>query len=698
MNTRKIILNFVLLILLLAALAGYFRQLLKELPPIENLQSFVPRQTTNIYDINNQLIAEFFTERRTFIPLNQIPIHLQNAVLAIEDDKFFHHWGISPRGILRATINNLVRRRIAQGGSTITQQLSKVIFLTSERSFRRKIKELLLTLQLERNYSKQEILQFYLNQIYFGRGAYGVEAAAKTYFGKHASELDLAECALLAGLIRAPNYYSPFNNIQRAENRRATVLARMRKLGFISADEERQATGEPINPGGSYIPTRIAPYFLEYIRSLLAPKYGEDLLYQGGLSIYTTLDIKAQSAAEEAIGRLVEYDNLRRSYFENHHSSPVPVQVALVALDPRTGGIRAMVGGRDFRQSQFNRTYQAQRQPGSCFKVILYTAAIENGYSPTTILNDSPLVYLNDGRDWRLAAQTTDYLKTLPKEWLKDPMKVWTPENYKKKYFGPVLLRTALEKSLNSCAVQIIMNISANRVIDYARRLGIKSPLTNTYSLALGASDVNLLELTQAFGVLSNYGIRTEPYAIVRVEDKNGKILEENVPQETEVLNPATCFVMTNLLRGVVERGTGRYARNLGRPCAGKTGTTNEFTDAWFVGYTPDLVAGVWVGYDDKTPLGEGMTGGSLACPIWTDFMKKALREKPVLDFPVPSGINFCLIDRRTGLLALKNTREAYLEAFLSGSEPKSYLPASGQVLPSGTTFLYTPPPDEDGF
>jgi penicillin-binding protein 1A len=696
-NKKKISAVAILAVFIVgSACSAYLRSLFSGLPSIASLEDYTPSLVTKIYDYKGNLITELFTERRTLTPLKEIPVDLQNAVISIEDNNFFKHWGVSTKGISRAALNNLIKRKVAQGGSTITQQLAKTIFLTPERNLNRKMKELLLTVELERNYSKEEIFQLYLNQIYFGSGAYGVESAAKIYFSKHAKDLNLPECALLAGLPRAPNYYSPFNNPDRTLARRAVVLRRMRELNYITKEEEKQANQYPINSEKVSIPTAIAPYFIEYVRLQLEPKYGNQMIYRGGLSIYTTLDIQAQIGAEKALGEgLVSFDSERMAYFELHKSTPVKVQGALVAIDPKSGGIRALIGGRDFRESQFNRAYQAKRQPGSSFKPIIFTAAIENGFTPASVLEDKPRIYVNDGRDWRLVARTTDYLATLTPEELKDPMKVWVPENYGKKYNDKVLMRSALEHSLNMCAIEVLDQIGPMRAIDYARRMGITSSLTNTLSLALGASDVTLLEMVNAMSALASGGIKTVPYAVIRVEDKNGTILEENIPAEQEVLSPQTCFVMTNLLEGVVERGTGIAARALRRPCAGKTGTTNDFSDAWFIGYTPQLVAGVWVGYDERVSLGDKMTGGRVSCPIWTNFMAAALKGEPVLNFKPPDGIVFALIDPKTGLLAQTNTPGAYLDAFIKGTEPKDYYSPeeSGQ-----NATVNTIPEEESGF
>ncbi|MEW6042067.1 MAG: penicillin-binding transpeptidase domain-containing protein, partial [Elusimicrobiota bacterium] len=417
---------------------------------------------------------------------------------------------------------------------------------------------------------------------------------------------------------------------------------------------------------------------VENIKILLEPEIDQENLYRAGWNIYTTLDLQMQATAEMVLKEAVEEFDRKR--YELKKSTTVEkVQAALLAIDPRNGQIRVMVGGRDFRESQFNRTIQAHRQPGSAFKPIVYTAALERGYTPVTIIEDTPLVYVNDGRDWRLKATSTDYLITLPPEWLKDPMKVWNPQNYKKKYHGKVMLRTALEFSLNMCAVRTIAEVGPETVISYARKMGIESPLTNTLSLGLGASDVTLTEMVRAFGVLANRGIRTKPYSIIRIEDREGKIIKQEFPKEEDVLSEKTCFLMTNILKGVIQRGTGIYAGwRLRKPAAGKTGTTNDFTDAWFIGYTPNLVCGVWVGYDDKTPLGEKNSGGAVACPVWTEFMRKAIKYEPPVDFPLPpTGITFVQIDRDTGYLPSMSSKKVYLEAFLSGMEPTTSLEAA---------------------
>jgi len=667
---KKTSLIIVLSIFLLVFLVSvYFRKLLSEMPSPEILREYIPALSTKIYDVNNKLIKEFFIEKRTWIPISKIPIDMQHAVLSIEDHNFFKHYGISFKGIFRATIDNFLHKKIIAGGSTITQQLAKLAFLTGERTLDRKTKEFLLALQLERNYSKQEILEMYLNQIYFGEGVYGIVQAARVFFDKNVEELSLSECALLAGLIRYPGYYSPFKNSARAIFRRKTVLGRMKKLGYITEEQEILANRQPLRLKNRTGFSSDAPYFIEQLRIYLDKQYGSDIIYRSGWSIYTTIDIDMQKIAEETLEQhLKEFDKLKG--YENPISTE-KVQGALLCVETYTGQIRVMVGGRNFEESQFNRAIQAIRQPGSAFKPIIYLAALEHGFTPTSILNDTPLIYINNGIDWQLKARTTNYLTTLDRKILKNPMKVWVPENYKKQYYGNVLLRKAIEFSLNSCAVQVIQEIGPTTVIEYARKLGIKSPLTNTFSLALGASDVTLFEMVEAYSVFANKGIKTTPYYIIRIEDKDGRIIEQNFPKEEDVLSPQVCYVLTNLLKGVVLHGTGKYARFLNRPCAGKTGTTNDFTDAWFIGYVPQYVCGVWVGYDNHRRLGYNMTGGVVACPIWTDFMKRALKNVSVKDFEMPPKVTLVAIDAKSGLLASKFSKYIYMETFIKGTEPK---------------------------
>jgi len=661
----------------------YVLNLIKELPSEEELKSFTPVLSTKIFDRNGELISELFTEKRTWIEFKDIPNNLKLAVLAIEDHNFYHHWGINPKRILKAAIDNIIRHKVVTGGSTITQQLAKISFLTQKRTLKRKLKEFFLAIKLEHNLSKNEILEMYLNQVYFGKGAYGIQQATKIYFSKNVQELTLSESAMLAGLIRSPSYYSPIKNYDRATKRRNLVLKRMLQLGYISKEEYDQAISEPLIVGYYKIPSATAPYFVEYIREQLESEFPSELLYTGGLTIKTTLDLTLQKHAETILEQhLTKIDKLIRS--------TEPVQAALFSMDVKTGQILTMVGGRDFRKTQFNRVTQALRQPGSAFKPIIFLAALEHGFTPTSILEDTPLVFYNNGIDWELLSTTTDFsqldyskltklgisnqtefITNLNK--LKEKNKIWIPENYKNQYHGKVILRRALELSLNSCAIRLTMELGPNLIIDYARKLGISTPLTNTYSISLGASEVIPIELVNVFNTFANNGVKVEPYGILEVRDKLGNLLKSYIPKETVVISAESAYLITNLLKGVVRNGTGKYALNLGRTCAGKTGTTNNCTDAWFIGYTPDIISGVWVGFDIKKSLGRDATGGKLACPIWTDFMKLAVSSLPNKDFDKPDNIVEALIDMHTGLLAGPDSKKVYKEAFIKGTESQTF-------------------------
>jgi penicillin-binding protein 1A len=672
---------FVIIIaLLILALGKIITNFIDNLPSIQQLGNYTPNLSTKVYDKGNNLITELFTERRVLTPINEIPLNLQNAFIAIEDNDFFKHWGISIKGIFRAFYKILSKGKVVEGGSTITQQLAKTIFLTRDKTLIRKIKEVLLTIQLEKNYSKKEILQLYINQIYFGSGSHGVQAAAEKYFNKNIKDLDLAECAMLAAIPKSPNYYNPFKNAKVSLTRRNLVLSRMYELGYITKEEELQALKEP-PPIKETISTKEdkGHYFMEFLRIMLEPKYGTNILFNSGISIYTTLDMQAQSSAENVVEQaLAKFDKEKIKFFEKENKEPAKIQGALIAIDPKNGAIRAMVGGRNFKESQFNRATQAKRQAGSVFKPFIYLTAIEEGFTPATILEDMPLVFVYKNNAWDLVSRDITALETVAETVSEDDLintnKVWVPTNYGKKYRGKVTLRTALALSINTCVVELIMKVTPIKVIQSARNLGITTPLSNSLSLALGSSDVTLQEMVSAFAVFASGGIKATPYVIVKIIDKDGKILEENIPQQNEVLSSQTCFVLTNMLKAVVEKGSGWQAKMLERPCAGKTGTTNGPSDAWFIGYTPQLVAGVWVGYDDRSiTLGDRVTGGVIACPIWTNFMKDALHGQPVLDFVEPAGIEWALIDPSTGLLALSKTEGAFIEAFKKGTAPSKY-------------------------
>ncbi|MDR1196042.1 MAG: transglycosylase domain-containing protein [Endomicrobium sp.] len=697
----KIVFYFFLTVVPLSIVVGaqILKKMTEDLPSISQLENYTPNLSTKIYDKDNNLIAELFTERRMLVPINEIPIDLQNAFIAIEDNDFFHHWGASTKGFMRALSRIVLKRKVLEGGSTITQQLAKTIFLTPEKTLKRKIKELLLTIQLEKDYSKDEILQFYINQIYFGSGANGAQSAAKVYFNKNVEDLNLAECATLAAIPKSPNYYNPFKKAEASLTRRNLVLARMRQLGYITSEQEAQALEVPLPIKEDRPKQESGYYFVEFLRIMLEPKYGTNVLFKSGLSIYTTLDMTIQTAAEKALETdLEKFDADKVKTFEREGKEPVKVQGALIAMDIKTGAIRAMVGGRNFKETQFNRAIQAKRQPGSSFKPFVYLAAIEAGLTAATLLDDEQMVFVNNGAEWELVSRDIKALETIaeqiPEADIIDTQKIWTPVNYGGKYRGPVSLRTALALSINTCAIQTIMQITPRRVIQAARKLGITTPMSNSLALALGSSDVTLQEMVSAYATFASGGVKTTPYVITKITDKDGRILEQNLPKQKEVLSSQICFVMTNMLRSVVERGSGWYAKYLNRPCAGKTGTTNEGSDVWFIGYTPQLVAGVWVGYDDRSiSLGDRVTGGNLACPIWTKFMKEALAGKPIVDFSQPDNIDWALIDPQTGLLALSKTPGAFLEAFIKGTAPKQYY---DQVIPESKRIDLTI--EEEGF
>jgi len=577
------------------------------LPEITALEEYTPSATTRLFADDGELIAEFYLENRTPITLDKAPQNLIHAFLSSEDPRFYSHSGIDLIGIARAMLKNIRARRIVQGGSTITQQLAKTLFLEPERSYSRKIKEAILALQIERRYSKNEILTIYLNQVYLGGGAYGVEAAANVYFGKPAAGLDLAECAMIAGMPPAPGKYSPFVNMDNALSRKHHVLRRMVDEGYISTDEMARADKEPLVIKSNRFVSARAPYFVEYIRQRMEEKYGSTTLYRGGLNIYTTLDLKMQDSAEAALTKgLAEIT-------KRHPRKDHEIQGAFLAIEPHTGSIKAMIGGTDFDKSQFNRCTQAYRQPGSVFKPIIYTAAIEKGYQPDDVVLDAPVSYPGAKPGLR-----------------------WRPSNYDHKFEGPVTLRRAIARSINVVAVRLLDDVGIPKAIDCARRLGIHSELSPYLPLALGASDVTLMDMTAAFSVFDNFGIYTEPTAIERITDREGRVVEEGVAPNRQAISSETAAAMTDLLTGVVQRGTAYQVKSLGRPAAGKTGTTSDFNDAWFIGFLPSMAAGVWVGYDDHKPIGNKETGAMAALPVWLEFMQDYVKEfnVPPEDFP----------------------------------------------------------------
>jgi penicillin-binding protein 1A len=787
--TLYIIYGFIICIVILplsgALLFFYYSHLL---PDFASLKEPNFNAYSIVYSEDDEVVGKFLLDNRIPISYERFPKPLVQAFIAAEDADFFHHKGIDFKGIIRALFKNLMAGRIVQGGSTITQQVTKTFFLTPKRSLLRKLKEVAYAFGLERNLTKEEILSLYLNNIYLGNGAYGVEAAAESYFNKRIEQLHLAEIAMMAGLVKAPSRYSPINNLKRARDRQAYVLTRMVDLGFISQIQKERALRTPLkiqSREGAYFSK--APYFTEFIRQQVERKYGKEKLYQEGLRIYTTIDLSLQKIAQKSVemglreldkrqgfrgpiqtlspkeikdltskkkgplnpltqnevfeGVILSKDDSKKFYtvwledrkgilpfsemewalhikptsnfkpknvknagellkpgdvvqvrveeFSKKDQSPSLVleqeplvQSALLCLDPKTGYVTAMVGGRDFSESQFNRAILSRRQPGSAFKPIIYAAALEKGYNPSTILMDSPVEYSDhDGGSY------------------------WAPKNYDKNFMGPITFRNALAHSRNVVTVKILEDVGVGYALKFIKKIGIESPIKRDLSIALGTSGISMLELVSAFGVFANGGERVKPIFIKKIVTMKGEVLEENTPyieleetdeeeevtesssppvQKERVISPQNAFIMTHLLEGVIQHGTGQRAKVLGRPIAGKTGTSSDYADAWFIGYTPSLLAGVWVGFDDKTSLGKNETGARAALPIWISFMDKVLKKMSIEDFKVPQGVIMMKVNIETGLPSDGSSQGTIVEAFVEGAIPKEKESPEKEVPSSG--------------
>lgn len=746
----------------------------RALPKVDTLADYRPPVITRILGDRGEVTAELYRERRIVVPVARMPRQLIQAFVAAEDSNFFAHRGIDLLSILRAALKNLRAGGVVQGGSTITQQVAKSLLLTPERSFERKFKEAILAYRIEKRLSKEEILYLYLNQIFLGHGAYGVQAAAENYFDKNVEQLSLAECSLLAGLPRAPSRYSPYRNFKAAKDRQKYVLGRMVEEQYITQAQADAAFAAPlvIRPHRNQHKADAA-FFTEQVRRYLEEHYGEEQLYRGGLEVHTTMSVAQQEAAQRAVrnnlrdydkrhgyrGPLGVFDATAQASFlagqseafaqeapepgdlveavvtgsdprglvarlgdregviarkeaawagtlqvpprgatpagnaKGAGSSRLPigshilvrildappqgawalaleqdpeVQGALLALDPRNGQIKAMVGGYDFRRSQFNRVLQARRQPGSAMKPLIYAAALDKGFTPATVMLDAPLIFR--------FRQPNGVLKE------------WAPQNYSRDFSGPTTVRQALAKSNNIVTIRVLQEIGVRYAADYARRLGITSPLQEDLTLALGSSAVTPLELAGAYAVLVNGGIRVTPAYITKVKDRDGRILESIDPADfpagpqpgqrlierprVRAISPETSALITSLMESVVQHGTGGGAKALGRPVAGKTGTTNDLRDAWFVGSTPQLLALTWLGFDQERSLGRLETGGHAALPAWLAFMQEAVGELPPESFPVPDSIEFRTIDPDNGESVSENTPGAYIEAFAPGTGP----------------------------
>ena len=627
--------------------AGLLAWLIHESPGVDTLKDYRPSTTTRVYSDRNELIDAFYAEDRRVISIAEVPDVVIKAFVAGEDARFFQHEGLDLVGIARAFVKNMIAGEIVQGGSTITQQVARSLYLSPERTFTRKIREAILAYKIDRYLTKQEILELYLNHIYLGHGAYGIEAAAQSYFGKSARSLTLPEAAMLAGLPKAPSRFSPYVNMERARQRQAYVLTRMQEDGYITPAARDQAMKEPVKLISSKPREKIAPYFTENVRRYILEKYGSDALYREGLEVYTTINVEMQKAANEAVERGLKEMETREKF------TPGELQGALLCMDARTGEIKAMVGGRDYRKSEFNRATQARRRPGSAFKPFVYTAAFDKGLTPATVILDSPIIFNDSARG------------------------EWKPQNFEHKFFGPTTLRTALTFSRNVVTVKLLQELGLAYVIDYAHNMGIVSPLTRDLTLALGTSTVTLQEMVRGYGVLASGGRRVEPYFIRKIVDRNGHVLEEQAPQVEQAIDPRVAFLTTSVLQNVVQEGTGERVKAIGRPVAGKTGTTDDYFDAWFIGYTPSLVAGVWVGFDAEKTMGRSGVGGRAAAPVWLYFMEQALKGTPVEVFAAPEGVVFARIDPKTGLLAGPWTKDPVFESFLEGTAPREHAPPS---------------------
>jgi penicillin-binding protein 1A len=628
------------LILVIIVVSTLYYVLHDELPSIAALKDYRPSIATRVYADNNDLIDEFFMEDRKIIKLSEVPTVVIQAFVAAEDARFYQHTGFDLVSMIRAFYKNIEAGRIVQGGSTITQQVAKSLYLSSERSYMRKLKEAVLAYKIDRYLSKDEIMNLYLNHIYLGHGTYGIEAASQGYFGKSARHLNLAEASILAGLPKAPSTYSPFLHLDKARQRQAYVLERMVEDEYITTEEKEKALAEPIILKSIRPKEKIAPYFVENVRKYIMEKYGSEVLYKEGLEVYTTLNIEMQKAARDAVEKGLQELEDREKYEKGL------VQGALLCMEVRTGAIKAMVGGRDFKKSEFNRATQSRRQPGSAFKPFIYTAAFDKGMTPSTRILDAPIVY----------------------EDRASPGGFWKPKNFDGKFNGPTTLRNALVQSRNIITIKVLQDIGVDYAAAYATNMGITSPLSRNLSLALGTSGVTLQEMVRGYGVLANQGKRVVPFFIKKIVDRTGHIFEENQVISEEVIDPRIAFMTSYVMQDVVESGTGRRVKNIGRPVAGKTGTTDDTRDAWFIGFTPSLVAGVWVGFDQESSLGREEVGGRAAAPIWLYFMEKALQGKPKEVFPIPDGIVFIKVDPHTGIPAAQSTHDAIFESFIEGT------------------------------
>ncbi|WP_211325033.1 penicillin-binding protein 1A [Hydrogenothermus marinus] len=705
--------------LLVISIFLYFLYLTFTLPDIKKLENFQPSQATRIYDYKGKLLSEIYLQKRIYVPIEKIPDFVKKAFIATEDKSFYTNIGIDFEAILRALINDIKAGHIVEGGSTISQQLIKNLFLTPKRTINRKIREIILAIKLNMIYPKDKILELYLNEIYLGHGAYGIEAASETYFGKHVWQLNICEAAVLAGLPKAPSKYDPFKNIEEATYRRDVVINNMLKEGYIDEDTAEKCKSEPINLNYDK-PEKIYDYSVEAVKKWLVDRYGYEALTKGGYKVYTTIDKDLQMNASEIMKNNIEllqdkfgirtltkqeietllnqykkqkkikrlkegniyiglvsdikknkvkillpnfegYFNYKKTkYF--HKGMPVYVRYkggnqfefvpylegALVAIDQKTGEIRALVGGYDIKKSQFNRALYAKRQTGSSFKPIVYLDALMNGYTQVSVLKDEPISF-----------------------WDPDRYEEWIPENFYKKFYGDVSLRYALVHSLNVASVYLYDKLNSEEVINLAYKLGIKTELPNVKSLVLGTADISPLEMATVYATFANYGKKCEPFLIKKIENSKGEVIYENKPNCQQVVPEDIDAVLIDMLEGVIKEGTGKQANVLGLPLAGKTGTTDEYSDGWFIGFSPYITTAVWVGYDIKKKIGWKATGARTALPIWIDFMATAHANiDKVEDFKFPDDTAYYPINEKTFSLS-DGICDYKKELFIIGTEPE---------------------------
>jgi len=610
-------------------LAGIFFSLIHDLPQINSLKQFKPSSVTTVFSSDHKILAKFYIEKRFPISIEKIPQTLISALITIEDKNFYNHSGINLKAILRAILHDIKARSFKQGASTLTQQLAKTLFLSSEKSIDRKIKEAFLTLQIERRYTKNEILELYLNLIYFGSGAYGVEAASQTYFGKSVSDLTLAESALIAGLPKAPSVYSPIKNPDLAKKRRDIVLKQMLSEKIITGMEYTLAKAIKISPSPQQAEQNQAGYFIEYIKTSLKEQFELQNIYSQGLNIYTTLDLDFQQTAENSI--LKQMQQLEIRMLKNGINTS-KTQCALIALDIKTGGILSMVGGKNFYKSSFNRAVQAKRQPGSAFKPFVYATAIILGFSQNDKLLDAPLSY-------RL-----------------DDHKIWQVNNFSNTFIGETTFRKALALSKNTPVVRLMEMIGTAKVIDFAKQAGISSDLHSNLSLALGTSEVSLIELTASYIPFANMGIKVAPFPIIKITDPDSRIIYQHSTQKKSIMSRQNAAIITDMLKAVILEGTGKKALAIQKDIAGKTGTSDNYKDALFIGFSPDIAVGVWVGNDDATSLGKYETGAKAALPIWINYIKHALSSKSYQYFDIPDGTKMVYMNPDTGEIKEEET------------------------------------------